>query len=88
MINLESAQLFFLGRVLVHSPASPSLYFYRTSAYVENLVHHHLPSNFLIVLGMPPVRTLKGELSTVASVTTKKLELLEKGTSVCRNVGV
>ena len=55
MIDVESAQLFFLGRVFVHSP---SLYFYRTSAYVEklqNLVHHHLPSNFLIVLGhMPP----------------------------------
>ena len=64
MIDLESAQLFFLGRVLVHSPASPSLYFYRTGAYVEklqNLVHHHLPSNFLIVLSnMPPMRTLKG----------------------------
>ena len=50
---------FFLGK---SSPASPSLYFYRTGAYVEklqNLVHRHLPSNFLIVLGMPPVRTLK-----------------------------
>ena len=63
MIDLESAQLFFLGRVLVHSPGSPSLYFYRTGAYAEklqNLVHRHLPSNLLIVLGIPPVRTLKG----------------------------
>ena len=50
MIDLESAQLFFLGRVLVHSPASPSLYFYRTGAYVEKLQN----------LGMPPVITLKG----------------------------